>query len=70
MTEEDNEDFKNSKKCWSVILMLKLEIIVILLKNMEVLHIETVLSILNKITSFLSYFTTLKIIIHILLSKN
>ena len=60
MTKEDNDDFKNYTTVGSVtiimmfmimimivIMMLKQEIIVISLENIEALHIETVMSILN-----------------------
>ena len=55
MTKEGNEDFKNSTECLisesviviMLILMLKYVIIVISLENIEALHIEIVLSILN-----------------------
>ena len=40
-----------------LIMMLKREIIVISLKNIESLHLEIVISILNYITIFLFYFT-------------
>ena len=47
MTKGGNEDFKNSTKCWicgnvMLIMMLKQEIIVISLENIEALHIEIV----------------------------
>ena len=38
MPKEDNEDFENSTSCW---------IIVISLQNIEALHIEIVISMLN-----------------------
>ena len=51
MTKEDNEDFKQSTKCYNdsltmimLIMMLKKEINVISLENIEPLHIETVIS--------------------------
>ena len=52
MTKGDNEDFHNSTNVGSVImiiliLMSKQEIIVILMKNIEALHIEIVISILD-----------------------
>ena len=55
------EDFENSTKCW---------ICVISLENIEVLHIEIVISMLYQIIKFLLYFTTKKNMIHILLCKN
>ena len=50
MTKEDNEDFKQSTKCRNdsltmiMLMMLKKEINVISLENIEPLHIETVIS--------------------------
>ena len=50
MTKEDNEDFKQSTKCHNdsltmiMLMMLKKEINVISLENIEPLHIETVIS--------------------------
>ena len=41
-----------------LMLMLKKEVIVISLENIEALYIEIVISKLNEITKFLSYFTT------------
>ena len=38
MPKEDNEDFENSTSCW---------IIVMSLQNIEALHIEIVISMLN-----------------------
>ena len=70
MTKKEIEDFKNSTKCWicdndyidtndvNTILMLNKKIIVISPENIKALQIETVISILNKITKFLSHFTT------------
>ena len=51
MANADNEDFKNSK-CWTCDNVLvdnnvKIKIIVISLKNIEPLHMEIVISILN-----------------------
>ena len=51
MTKEDNEDFKNSTKCWSchddyVGNDVKVSDLVILLKNIQTLHIEIVISML------------------------
>ena len=52
MTKLDNEDFKNSTKCWIcdnnyIDMMLKLEIIVVSLRTTEALHIETITLLLN-----------------------
>ena len=52
MTKEDNEDFKNSTKCWIcdndyIDNYIKVKIIVISLENIEALHREIVISILN-----------------------
>ena len=51
MTKEDNEDFKNSTKCWIYDFVdndVKVkEIIVILLKNIEALRTGIVISMLN-----------------------
>ena len=52
MTIEGNEDNENSTKCWicdniMLMVMLKQEIIVISLENIEFLHIEIVISMLN-----------------------
>ena len=50
MAKEDNEDFKQSTKCHNdsltmiMLMMLKKEINVISLENIEPLHIETVIS--------------------------
>ena len=50
MTKERNEDFKQSTKCHNdsltmiMLMMLKKEINVISLENIEPLHIETVIS--------------------------
>ena len=52
MTKLDNEDFKNSTKCWIcdnnyIDMMLKLEIIVVSLRTIEAMHIETITLLLN-----------------------
>ena len=53
MTKEDNGNFKNSTKCWGsvtvimLIIMVKYKIIVISLENIESLHREIVIQILN-----------------------
>ena len=52
MTKEDNEDFKNSTKGWIcdndyIDNYIKVKIIVISLENIEALHREIVISILN-----------------------
>ena len=53
MTIEDNENFKNSSKCWICDNdyidndVIAIDIIVILLEKIEALHIEIVISILN-----------------------
>ena len=62
MIKEDNEDFKSLLNVGSVImikliLMLKHEITVILLENIETPHITLIISISTLITTFLSYFT-------------
>ena len=41
-----------------LIMMLKQEVILVLLENIQALHIAIVISMLNQITKFLSYFTT------------
>ena len=62
MTKEDYEDFENSIKCWicdSVYVNgdVKVRDNVISLENIEVQHIKIVISLLNEIIKFLSYFT-------------
>ena len=52
MTREDNEDFKNSDKCWIcdnnyVDIDIKVRDHCHITDNIEVLHIEIVISILN-----------------------
>ena len=52
MTKEDNENFKNCNKCWIcdnnyIYNDAKVEIIVISLENIEAMHIEIVILILN-----------------------
>ena len=57
MTIEDNENFKNSSKCWICDNdyidndVISIDIIVILLEKIEALHIEIVISILNHTNS-------------------
>ena len=53
MTNKDNEDFENFGKCWTFNhayvenYVIKVDILVISLENISVLHIETIISILN-----------------------
>ena len=47
MTKNDNEDFKSSIKCWICDNDYFDDDVVLLLENIEVLHIETVISLLN-----------------------
>ena len=52
MTKEDNEDFKNSTKCWIcdndyIDTDVKVRDLVISMENLEALHIELVTSILS-----------------------
>ena len=52
MTQEDNEDLKNSSKCWIcdndyIDNDVKIRDHCHILKNIETLHIEIVISILN-----------------------
>ena len=47
MTKNDNEDFKSSIKCWICDNDYFDDDVVLLLENIEVLHIETVISMLN-----------------------
>ena len=63
VAKNDNEGFNNSSK-WGFVLTfrlkakLKWKIIVISLENIEFLHIEIVISMLNQIIKFLSDFIT------------
>ena len=59
MTKKDNEDFENSTKCWiSDNDYIDNDVKIISLQNIEILHIQIVISMLHQITKFLSYFTT------------
>ena len=52
-----------------LMVMLKEDIIVISLENIEAQHVEIVVSMRNQITKFLLYFTIKKKMIYILLHK-
>ena len=52
-----------------LMVMLKEDIIVISLENIEAQHVEIVVSTRNQITKFLLYFTIKKKMIYILLHK-